>query len=120
MRGSGAPPNSLWGLRPPAVRRPEADAGGAAIPAPRSVPDTAAEGPSSGPPVQSPGGAPAIDVQLRRLEMRLLAEAEGDAVREEALRGHVQLARARFESATVRQFLPILIEREVRRRLTAQ
>jgi hypothetical protein len=65
------------------------------------------------------GGA-AVDDQLRRLEARLLAEAGGDPDLEQTLRGHVAQARARFASATVRQFLPILIEREVRRLLTAQ
>jgi hypothetical protein len=70
--------------------------------------------------VPNTGGVRTIDDQLRRLEMRLLAEAEGDAAREEDLRRHVELARARFESATVRQFLPILIEREVRRRLASR
>jgi hypothetical protein len=60
-----------------------------------------------------------VDDQLLRLEARLLAEADGDRDREQAVRGHVAQARVRFASATVRQFLPILIEREVRRRLAA-
>jgi hypothetical protein len=60
-----------------------------------------------------------VDDQILRLESRLLAEAGGDPDREQALLGHLARARAHFASATVRQFLPILIEREVRR-LAAQ
>ena len=60
-----------------------------------------------------------MDDQLLRLETRLLAEADGDPDTEQNLRRHLAQARALFASATVRQFLPILIEREVRRRLTA-
>jgi len=63
---------------------------------------------------------PAIEEQLRRVESRLIAEAGGDAVREQDVRRQMTLARARFEAATIRQFLPILIEREVRRRLSAR
>jgi hypothetical protein len=66
-----------------------------------------------------PAVGPTVDVQLRRLETRLLAEADGDRDLEQTLRGHLAHARAHFASATVRQFLPILIEREVRR-LAAQ
>ena len=39
---------------------------------------------------------------------------------EQSLRLHLAQACAHFASATVRQFLPILVEREVRRRLAAQ
>jgi hypothetical protein len=63
------------------------------------------------------GAVQSVEEQLRRLEARLLAEAGGDLVREQAVLRHMTTARARFESATIRQFLPILIEREVRRRL---
>jgi hypothetical protein len=61
-----------------------------------------------------------VDQQILRLEARLLAEADGDPDLEQTLRLHVAQACAHFASATVRQFLPILIEREVRRRLAAQ
>ena len=61
-----------------------------------------------------------VDDQLLRLESRLLAEAAGDAELEQTLRAHLAQARAHFAAATVRQFLPILIEREVRRLLAAQ
>jgi hypothetical protein len=54
-----------------------------------------------------------------RLEQRLLAEAGGDPEAERRVRGELVLACARFDGATVRRFLPILIEREVRRRLCA-
>ena len=63
------------------------------------------------------GSVQSVEQQLRRLESRLLAEAGGDAVIEQDVLRHMALARARFASATVQQFLPILIEREVRRRL---
>jgi hypothetical protein len=66
------------------------------------------------------GGASSVEEQLRRLESRLLAEVGGDPAGEEDLRRHLTIARARFVSATVRQFLPILIERDVRRRLAAR
>jgi hypothetical protein len=65
------------------------------------------------------GGIVTVDEQLLRLESRLLAEAGGDPAREQALRRHLTTARDRFASATIRQFLPILIERDVRRRLAA-
>jgi hypothetical protein len=54
-----------------------------------------------------------------RLEQRLLAEAGGDPDVERRVRGQLVLARARFDGATIRRFLPILIEREVRRGLSA-
>jgi hypothetical protein len=65
-------------------------------------------------------GGRTVDDQLRRLEARLLAEVGEDPDRERTVRGHLAQARARFASATVRQFLPILIEREVRRLLAAR
>jgi hypothetical protein len=58
-----------------------------------------------------------VDEQLRLLEVRLVASAGGDQDRERTVRCHVADVRARFASATIRRFLPILIEREVRRRL---
>ena len=48
-----------------------------------------------------------------------MAEAGGDPELEQRVRGELVLACARFDGATVRRFLPILIEREVRRRLAA-
>jgi hypothetical protein len=62
---------------------------------------------------------PSVDEQLHRLESRLVAEARGDPELEGRVRGELVEARARFDGATVRRFLPILIEREVRRRLAA-
>jgi hypothetical protein len=66
------------------------------------------------------GGVQTVEEQLRRLEVRLLAEAGGDRAEEEDVRRHLTLARARFGSARIRQFLPILIERDVRRRLSGR
>jgi hypothetical protein len=63
------------------------------------------------------GGVQSVEEQLRRLESRLLAEAGGDPVMEQEVLRHLTLSRALFDSATIQQFLPILIEREVRRRL---
>ena len=57
------------------------------------------------------------DQQLQRLEAQLVAEAGGDPDREREVRFHLAHARARFASATIRQFLPILIERAVRQRM---
>jgi hypothetical protein len=65
-------------------------------------------------------GVQTVEEQLRRLEARLLAEAGGDRAMEQDVRRHLTLARARFASATIRRFLPILIEREVRRRLSGR
>jgi hypothetical protein len=58
-----------------------------------------------------------VEQQLRQVEERLLAEAEGDAAALLAVRSHLTAARALLANATVRQFLPILVEREVRRRM---
>jgi hypothetical protein len=63
------------------------------------------------------GGVQSVEEQLRRLESRLVAEAGGDPLIEQDVLRHMALARAQFGSARIRQFLPILIEREVRRRL---
>ena len=69
--------------------------------------------------VREPGGANQVDIaeQLRRLELRLLAEVGGDPAVESALRRHLDAACARFATARVLQFVPILVERDVRRRL---
>jgi hypothetical protein len=64
------------------------------------------------------GGLHGVEEQLRRLEARLVAEAGGDPARELEARRLMALSRARFEAATVRTFLPILIERDVRRQLS--
>jgi hypothetical protein len=65
-----------------------------------------------------PERAQSVDGQLRRLESRLLADAGGDRAGQEDVRRHLALVRSRFETATIRQFLPVLIEGEVRRRLS--
>jgi len=61
-----------------------------------------------------------VEQQLRQLESRLLAEADGDPAVQEAVRRHLTVVTARFDNATIRTFLPVLIEREVRRRLAVQ
>lgn len=91
-------------------------------PTPREVPAVPVR--RDAPPVPAPRRPPAdrgpsVDEQLRRLESRLVAEAGGDPERELRVRCELTAACARFDGATVRRFLPILIEREVRRRLTA-
>ncbi|MGY1753397.1 three-helix bundle dimerization domain-containing protein [Blastococcus sp. SYSU D01042] len=58
-----------------------------------------------------------VDEHLARVEARLLAEVAGDPAAATAVRSHLAAARARFADATVRQFLPILVERDVRRRV---
>ena len=69
------------------------------------------------PPVR---GGVSVEEQLRRLELRLLAEADGDPAVERDVRRHLAELCARFETARVRLFVPILVEREVRRRLREQ
>jgi hypothetical protein len=64
------------------------------------------------------GGAQAVEEQLRRLEARLVAEADGDPAGQREARRLMALSRARFRAATIQTFLPILIERDVRRRLS--
>jgi hypothetical protein len=66
------------------------------------------------------GGTATVEEQLRRLESRLLAEAGGDPVAEGDVRRHLADSCMRFATAPVRRFLPILVEREVRRRLRAE
>lgn len=66
------------------------------------------------------GGTAAVEEQLRRLESRLLAEAGGDPAVERDVRRHLADSCTRFATAPVRHFVPILVEREVRRRLRAQ
>jgi hypothetical protein len=62
-------------------------------------------------------GSELADHQLLRVEARLLAEAKGNLDVEEDTRRWFALACARFAGAPVRQYLPILVEREVRERL---
>jgi hypothetical protein len=63
------------------------------------------------------GRAASVQEQLRRLELRLLTEAGGDPTVERDVRRHLAESCARFETARVRLFVPILVEREVHRRL---
>ena len=56
--------------------------------------------------------------QLGQLLSRLLAEANGDPATEWAVRQHLAASCARYATARVRDFLLILIERDVRRRLS--
>jgi hypothetical protein len=54
------------------------------------------------------------------LESRLLAESGEDRAGQEDVRRHLALVHSRLDTATVRRFLPILIEREMRRRLSGR
>jgi hypothetical protein len=62
----------------------------------------------------------AVDVRLQRMESRLIALAGGDATLERDVRRYLAESCARFATARVRQFVPILVEREVRDRLRAR
>ena len=62
-------------------------------------------------------GLLSLPEQLRQVEIRLLAEACGDPAAEREVRRYFAVACSRFETARVRRFLPILVEREVRQRL---
>ena len=62
----------------------------------------------------------AVDVRLQRVESRLIALAGGDATLERDVRRYLAESSARFATARVRQFVPILVEREVRDRLRAR
>jgi hypothetical protein len=64
-----------------------------------------------------PRDADGIDHQLERLARRLLAEVAGDPVGEARVRRALADARLRLGSATVRAYLPILVERAVRQQL---
>jgi hypothetical protein len=61
----------------------------------------------------------AADVRLRLVEARLIALAGGDVALEREVRRYLAESCARFATARVRQFVPILVEREVRGRLRA-
>jgi len=57
-----------------------------------------------------------VEQQLLRLEERLVAGVQRDPAAERDVRRSFALARARFAGATVRTYLPILVERDVRGR----
>ncbi|HEV7210548.1 MAG TPA: hypothetical protein VGN47_02415 [Blastococcus sp.] len=66
-------------------------------------------------PVRSAGPT---EAQLGQLLARLLADANGDPAHERAVREHLAASCQRYATARVREFLLILIERDVRRRLS--
>ena len=80
------------------------------------------------PPQSAPRGArparplphDAIEQRLHRVAERLLAEADGDPARQETIRSSLADAHARFATAAVRDYLPILVERAVRQQLRAR
>jgi hypothetical protein len=114
-RGARLPPGDT-------LARPEPSAAGSGLVDSVSVGVLRVDGASSGlapivPPPDLLAGAASVEEQLRRLEVRLLAEAGGDPAVERDVRRHFAESCARFETARVRTFLPILVEREVRRRL---
>ena len=65
-------------------------------------------------------GTELVEQQLIRLEERLLAEVQGDPAAERQMRQYFGLACAHFAAATVRQYLPILVERDVRGRFSGR
>src|SRR4051812_15349100 len=86
-------------------------------------PDSPAEAPlaeDTAAPPQDGSSAAAVDLRLQRVESRLIALAGGDASLEREVRRYVAESCARFTTARVRQFVPILVEREVRDRLRAR
>jgi hypothetical protein len=54
--------------------------------------------------------------RLQRLETRLVAEFAGGDIGEDIVRRHLTDLRTRFADARVQAFVPILIERAIRRR----
>ena len=68
----------------------------------------------------TPFGSTGVDVRLERVESRLIALAGGDVALECDVRSYVAESCARFATARVRQYVPILVEREVRDRLRAR
>lgn len=69
-------------------------------------------------PVQHrPAGPDPVEAQLERLAARLVDEAADDPTAMLAVRACIEAARGRFADARVRQYLPILVERAVRRSL---
>jgi hypothetical protein len=81
------------------------------------APRPAAGNPATVPVQRRPPATDGVDARLEKLEGRLLAEVGDDPAAVLAVRSHLAAARARFAHATVREYLPILVEREVRRRL---
>jgi hypothetical protein len=73
--------------------------------------------PSQGAPSSTSG---ALEVRLQRVESRLIALAGGDPALERDVRRYLAESCARFATARVRQFVPILVEREVCDRLRAR
>lgn len=67
----------------------------------------------------SPAGlwGEAVESQFERLEARLLAEFGDGLIAGRTVRDHIAAARAHYVGARVRIYLPILIERDVRRQL---
>ena len=84
----------------------------AAVPAQRSAPRASRPA--------GPAQSDAIEQRLRTLADRLLAEAEGDPARQETIRSSLADVHARFATAAVRDYLPILVERAVRQQLRAR
>lgn len=58
-----------------------------------------------------------MQVQLRRLEERLLAEFGGNPDADHAVHEQFAAARADFADVRVQRYLPVLVERAARRRL---
>jgi len=85
-------------------------------------PAEAAQSQETGSPSQggTSSSSAAVDVRLQPVESRLIALAGGDTALERAVRRYVAESLTRFETARVRQFVPILVEREVRDRLRAR
>jgi hypothetical protein len=67
-----------------------------------------------------PLSSAAVDVQLQRVEARLIDLAGADPELERDVHLYLRESCARFATARVRQFVPILVEREVRARLRAR
>jgi hypothetical protein len=65
----------------------------------------------------APVWSDAIEAQLAQVEARLVAELGGGEFTMRVLREHMAQARHGYSGARVHTFLPILIERELRRRL---
>jgi hypothetical protein len=65
------------------------------------------------------GHAPVeTEVRLQQLETRLVAEFACSGIGEDIVRQHLSDLRTRFADARVQAFVPILIERAIRRRLS--
>jgi len=71
-------------------------------------------------PSDTSSSSAAVDVQLQRVESRLIALAREDTTLERDVRRYLAESCARFAAARVRRFVPILVEREVRDRLRAR